>query len=156
MKYTFHSTDPDNFNEIYCPIIYRGVCRRVRWWVNELTSIQNIIVLDTTDYITFYLEGDEYLDSPAEGGTITWNLSSQYTSISSSLMTEFNNSGKTDLTLSKTDLGMYKFSTVMGYFEIKSMSYNMKQALGFYYVSDNETIKTEIASTSESGKSNWV
>ena len=77
MKYTFHSTDPDNFNEIYCPIIYPGVCRRVRWWVNELTSIQNIIVLDTTDYITFYLEGDSHLDNPGLGGTSTTLLGTQ-------------------------------------------------------------------------------
>ena len=85
MKYTFHSTDPDNFNEIYCPIVYQGVCRRVKWWVNELTSNHNIVILDTDDYITFDAPYDSNLDEDSEDTTITWNPSKQYVSTSNSI-----------------------------------------------------------------------
>ena len=103
MKYTFHSTDPDNFNEIYCPIIYPGVCRRVRWWINDLTSIHNIVVLDTTDYIVFDAPGDSHLDDDLNNTTITWNPTKQYTS-TTNLITDFNRSNKTDIILEQTDL----------------------------------------------------
>ena len=55
MKYTFHSTEfPVNFNEIYCPIIYPGVCKRLRRYVNELTSIHNINELVSKNIIFLF------------------------------------------------------------------------------------------------------
>ena len=148
MKYTFHSTDPDNCNEGYCPIIYPGVCRRVRWWVSELTSIHNIVVLDSTDYIVFDAPGDSHIGDTDEGllnGNLTWNPTKQYIS-TTSLMTDFNSSGKTDITLEKTDTGCYQFKGTSS-FSITSMSYNVKQALGFYYVSDGTTLNATAGTT---------
>ena len=103
MKCTFKYTEHDNFNEIYCSIIYLGICRRVRWWVNKLTLIHNIIVLDTTDYITFYIEND----SDHLSGPITWNPTQQYISITSNSITNFNNADKTDIHFEQTDVGTY-------------------------------------------------
>ena len=156
MKYTFHSTDPDNFNEIYCPISYQGVCRRVRWWVNELTSNHNIVILDTDDYIIFDAPNDTNLDQSEDGllggTTITWNPSKQYTS-SSSLKTDFNNSGTTDITLELTNSGCYRFKCSED-FSITGMSYNMKQVLGFYYVDDGTTLTATYGQLSNSSSSN--
>ena len=87
MKYTFHSTDPDNFNEIFCPINYLGVCDKVSWYVQELTTNHDVIVLDTTDYIVFEIIGDSHDNDGV--GTITWNPSKQYTSITSSFIIDF-------------------------------------------------------------------
>ena len=134
MKYTFHSTDPDNFNEIYCPISYQGVCRRVRWWVNELTSNHNIVILDTDDYITFDAPGDSHLtnnddeedEENFDSGVITWNPSKQYTS-SSSIKTDFNNADATDITLEVTNSGCYRFKGTSD-FSITDMSYNLWSA----------------------------
>ena len=95
--------------------------------------------MDTTDYITFNAPYDSNLDDDSDDSTITWNPSKQYTS-TSSLKTDFNNSGTTDITLELTNSGCYRFKTVMGSFSITGMSYNMKQALGFYYLSDGEEV----------------
>ena len=150
MKYTFHSTDPDNFNEIYCPIIFPGVCNRVRWYMQDLTSNHNIIVLDTTDYIIFYTQSDSHTNDTY--GTITWNPSKQFTSLSS-FMTDFNSQDATDMTLEQTDIGTYRFKSTSGAFDITSMSYNVKQALGFYYVSDGTTLNSSIGTTTTTSSS---
>ena len=114
-------------------------------------SNHNIIVLDTTDYINFYVETDSHSD---DYSTITWNPSKQYTSISSSFITDFNNQGVTDIQLEQTDIGTYRFTNTAGAFDITGMSYNVKQALGFYYVNDGETIKcTSKVTTSSSSSS---
>ena len=49
-EYNFHSTDPDNFNEVQCPVIYTGTQDRVRWLVSDITTNHNMVVLCTYIY----------------------------------------------------------------------------------------------------------
>ena len=136
MNFTFHSTDPDNYNEVSCPIIYTGVCKHVRWWASELTTIHNIIVLDTNDYIKFGV-GDELMMDE-----LIWHPSQRFTDINANFDITFNNDNESDdIHIERTELNTIKL-TSSSWFKILDMSYNCKQVFGFYYL-DNVDVECE-------------
>ena len=123
--FNFHSTDPDNFNEVKCPIIYTGTSNKVKWYISDITTNHNMVVLSPEDYIEF-----EDIDLTH----IKYNLTKYYTTIYDSLMDDINNIFTIytrQCTINKNNRGMYYFESSNS-FTISSMSYNMKQALGFY------------------------
>ena len=128
MNYTFHSTDPDNYNEVFCPIFYSGVCKRVKWWVSEITSIHNIIVLNPDDYIKFEIEND--LGVREE---VIWHPEKRYTDITSNFDCDFNDDDTVDIQIYRTELNTFKFESTH-WFKIWDMSYNCKQVFGLYYL----------------------
>ena len=128
MNYTFHSTDPDNYNEVFCPIFYSGVCKRVKWWVSEITSIHNIIVLNPDDYIKFEIEND--LGVREE---VIWHPEKRYTDITSNFDLDFNDDETVDIQIYRTELNTFKFESTH-WFKIWDMSYNCKQVFGLYYL----------------------
>ena len=75
--FNFHSTDPDNFNEVKCPIIYTGTSNKVKWYISDITTNHNMVVLSPEDYIEF-----EDIDLIH----IRYNLTKYYTTIYDSLM----------------------------------------------------------------------
>ena len=118
--FNFHSTDPDNFNEVYCPVIYTGTSPMVKWCVSDITSNHYIVVLSPEDYV--------------EVNNVKYNLQKTYLAVTESLMTDLNEIFSANdllIILEKNDLDQYYF-TDKSPFIINSMSYNMKQALGFY------------------------
>ena len=119
-EYNFHSTDPDNFNEVQCPVIYTGTQDRVRWLVSDITTNHNIVVLSPEDYIEFDL--------------IPIYLDKYYTDISDSFMDDINTLFKRHTILAelkKNSRGLYyiESSTQLN---ITDISYNLRQVLGFY------------------------
>ena len=119
-EYNFHSTDPENFNEVFCPVIYTGTQDKVRWIVSDITTNHNIVVLSPEDYIEF-----DYFPI---------YLSKYYTEITDSFTNDINDllTTHTQLTTLKKDTrGIYYFESSYQ-IRITDMSYNMKQALGFY------------------------
>ena len=136
MNYTFHSTDPDNYNEVFCPIIYSGVCRQVKWWITEITSIHNIIVLNPDDYIKFQIENE--LGAREE---VIWHPEKRYTDITSNFDLDFNDDERVDVQISRTELNTFMFTSTH-WFKILDMSYNCKQVFGLYYLD-----KVEIEAT---------
>ena len=134
MDYNFHSTDPDNFNEVNCPVIYTGCCTKVKWFISDITTNHNIVVLGKEDYITI---------APEELDTVTIHLEEDYNSADSSFINELQNllqqNINDSINVSKDSLNRV-IMTSSYYFEIVDMSYNMKQALGFYYLGDKYTI----------------
>ena len=145
MNYTFHSTDPDNYNEVRCPIIYTGVSKFVKWWASELTTLHNIIVLDTSDYIIFENEIGEQR---------TWHPSQRFTDINANFDISFNNDNKDDdVQIKRTELNTIKL-TSFEYFRIIDMSYNCKQVFGFYYM-DKVDVESQLVLEGDD-KDKWV
>ena len=134
MDYNFHSIDPDNFNEVYCPVIYTGLSTQVKWFISDITTNHNIIVLGKEDYITV---------APEESPKVTIYLEEDYSSADSSFINELQTllqqNINESINVSKDSLNRV-IMTSSYYFEITDMSYNMKQALGFYYLGDKYTI----------------
>ena len=50
MEYTFCSTNPDNYDEVLCPINYTGASVQIKWYVSFVNGKSNIVLLDTDDY----------------------------------------------------------------------------------------------------------
>ena len=134
MDYNFHSTDPDNFNEVNCPVIYTGLSTKVKWFISDITTNHNIIVIGKEDYITI---------APEELDTITIHLEEDYNSADSSFINELQTllqqNINESITVTKDSLNRLTITSTT-YFEIINMSYNMKQALGFYYLGDKYVI----------------
>ena len=123
--FNFHSTDPDNFNEVKCPIIYTGTSNKVKWYISDITTNHNMVVLSPDDYIEF-----EDIDFTY----IKYNLTKYYTTIYDTLMDDINNifEIKTrQCKIYKNNRGLYYFESSYS-FTISDMSYNMRQVLGFY------------------------
>lgn len=137
MDYNFHSTDPDNFNEVKCPVIYTGVSQRVRWFISDITTNHNIVVLSKEDYITVQTELEE---------KITLHLEEDYNAADSAFINELQTlfQQQVDESVQITKDSLSRLSIVSSvYFDIIDMSYNMKQALGFYYLGDDYVISPE-------------
>ena len=127
--FNFHSTDPNNFNEVKCPVIYTGVSPRVRWYINDITTNHNIIVLEPEDYIKISLDPDfpEML--------YTIKVGKYYTEITESFIDNFNtllHKEFTEMDLKRDERNLFYFEHTTGFW-IMDMSYNLKQVLGFYY-----------------------
>ena len=119
-QYNFHSTDPDNFNEVKCPVIYTGNSPRVKWFISDITTNHNIVVLSPDDYI--------------EIDDIKYNLSKYYTAIYDNFKDDFNKMVDfpiDHIELKKNNRGFFCLEGNYN-FVITDMSYNMKQVLGFY------------------------
>ena len=130
--FNFHSTDPDNYNEVKCPVIYTGVSPRVRWYINDITTNHHIIVANPLDYITFSTNADF-----PEEDQFTIHLKRYYTEITPSFMDDVNellHKDYVNLTLKQDNRNIYYFEHST-FFWIVDMSYNLKQILGFYYMS---------------------
>ena len=50
MEYTFCSTNPDNYDEVICPINYTGASVQIKWYVSFVNGKSNVVLLDTDDY----------------------------------------------------------------------------------------------------------
>lgn len=120
-QYNFHSTDPDNFNEVKCPVIYTGLSTRVKWFISDITTNHNIVVLSPDDYIEIDYLSEIHLDK-------------YYTAIYDNFIQDFNKLVDfpiDNLQLKKNNRGFYCFEGNYN-FVISDMSYNLKQVLGFY------------------------
>ena len=127
MNYTFHSTDPDNYNECQCPVIYTGVSKLVKWWASEIISNYNVILLDKSDYIEF-----ELVDNPNK----RWYPSKRVSVITSNLDLTFDDDNEgNDINIRRTEIDTFKFSSSQR-FSINDMTYNCAQCFGFYYTTN--------------------
>ena len=129
MDYSFHSTDPDNYNEVRCPVIYTGVCRKVKWYISDISTFHNIVVIGKDDYITLDLgdtqETKVKLDNDyGEANELFYNDLRDKLRVYT---------GDKELEIEKDHLGRISISSNES-FSISDMSYNMAQALGFYYL----------------------
>ena len=121
-EYNFHSTDPDKFNEVNCPVIYTGSSTRVKWYVSDITTNHNIVVLSPDDYIEF-----DYFDKI--------NIDKYYTAIYDNFMTDFNKLISDlpfySVSLKRNNRNLYYFEGTSE-FMITDISYNLRQVLGLY------------------------
>ena len=129
MDYSFHSTDPDNYNEVRCPVIYTGVCRKVKWYISDISTFHNIVVIGKDDYITLDL---------GDGEETKVKMNEDYGEANDTFFEDFKNklhvvTGDKELEVEKDNLGRVSIISSIS-FSISDMSYNMAQALGFYYL----------------------
>ena len=139
MEYNFHSTDPDNYAEVRCPVIYTGVSTNVKWYISDITTNHNIVVLSKDDYLTIFDEMEE----------IKIVLSKNYLEIGTDFpdqLTEMIKAKGFIINVSKNEENCYQFESE-SYFEITDMSYNLKQVLGFYYLDDVKLKSTQVDDT---------
>ena len=144
MDYSFHSTDPDNYNEVRCPVIYTGVCRKVKWYISDISTFHNIVVIGKDDYITLDLgdtqETKVKLDNDyGEANELFYNDLRDKLRVYT---------GDKELEIEKDHLGRISISSNES-FSISDMSYNMAQALGFYYL---DTYDIDPVLDADSGK----
>jgi hypothetical protein len=127
MDYTFHSTSPNFFHQVRCPI-NDTVNHKVSWYIKSIIGACNIKVIDEDDYISFRLErvfeihpDKAYFDLTNEKeGFMSW-FSSTLSLIG--LTFEIDGGGRWCFTSNEP-------------FEIIGVSYYFKQVLGLYYQSE--------------------
>ena len=136
MEYNFHSTDPDNFCEVRCPVIYPGVCKQVRWFISDITTNDNIVLAGKDDYIEFWDEMDWVQRIYPQ---------KNYTEIGLQFLDDITSLTKQtiwSIDIVKNDENCYQFVSD-DFFHITDMSYNMKQIFGFYYLDKVDLVSTE-------------
>jgi hypothetical protein len=118
--------------------MYQGASEQVTWTVSGLMSYCNLAILDTDDYITFEIIGFNSENVPID---VIYQLKMPrlYKTIDSAVIAVITEELKTltndTIQFLKTDQGFSQFIGVDTLFSITNMSYRMKLALGFYYVS---------------------
>ena len=125
--YTFCSSDPEHFNEVDCPVNYLGVSRQLKWYVSSINTYFSVEMFTPDDFITIECEDAYY----------KINLSKSYKDRDNSGLLEDLNvllSNEIDgMTIIPDELSRQAFIHTKP-FSITGMSYNLKQALGFFYV----------------------
>jgi hypothetical protein len=136
-EYTYCSIDPDHYNIIQCPIQYNGASEQVTWTVSGLMSYCHLVVLDKDDYIEFKVWGS---DEEGNDVTLTYKLTVKqiHKTIDATVISIAITEGVKTLTnetiqFIKTEEGYSQFIGIDTIFEVTSMSYRMRLALGFYY-----------------------
>ena len=121
MEYTFNSTDPDQYNEIICPINYTGASIQIRWYVSFVNGKSNIVLLDEEDYFT--LTGD-----------VKYNVQKTYTNLENigSKLSEIFTQADISVQVDHANRIILYADTS---FTIIDMSERLKYATGFHYLS---------------------
>ena len=125
MEYTFNSTDPDQYNEIICPINYTGASIQIRWYVSFVNGKSNIILLDEEDYFT--------LDNGESGEK--HNVQKTYTNLENigNKLSEIFNPANIGVQIDNAQR-ILLFSDEN--FKIIDMSERLKYATGFHYLNE--------------------
>ena len=120
MEYTFNSTDPDQYNEIICPINYTGASIQIRWYVSFVNGKSNIVLLDEEDYFT--LTGD-----------VKYNVQKTYTNLENigSKLSEIFTQADISVQVDHANRIILYADTS---FTIIDMSERLKYATGFHYL----------------------
>ena len=130
--YTFCSTDPDHFNEVECPVNYLGVSTQLKWYVSSINTYFSVAMFSPEDYIEFCIGFSTY------SKTYRFYLQKNYKDRDESgLINDLIDLFKTELgedflTITTDELGRIKFMC-KNPFDITSVSYGLKQALGLFY-----------------------